>query len=204
MRSTGAPTQEGAMHELTTTATLVEPVSLGDDAVTAVVSRSELESALAADRPASLWLELAQEGTDESARLTVDISPGDLEQILGLASDDEIALAFDDAELSSLFGDHDVEAHGMRGAIAIAVVAAAVAAPAGMAATPQKASPATSAQRVSTAATAQRASLAANPQVASMAAKAQVSAQVSKTKATAKVSAAKAGGLTLVRVGIVR
>jgi hypothetical protein len=192
------------MQELTTTATLVEPAALGDDAITAVLSRSALESAYTADQPARLWLELAQEGSDEPTRLTVDLAPGDLESILGLTSDDEIALAFDDAELSSLFGDHEVEAHGMRTALAIAVVAAAVAAPAGMAATPQKASPATSAQRVSAAATAQRASLAANPQVASMAAKAQVSSQVSKAKATAKVSAAKAGGLTLLRAGIAR
>jgi hypothetical protein len=193
------------MNELTTTATLVEPAALGDDAITAVLSRSELESAFAADTPARLWLELAQEGADEPTRLTIDLDATDLEAILGLTSDDEIALAFDDNALASMFGDAEVEAHGMRGALAIAVVAAAVAAPAGLAATPQTASPATEAQRVTTAATAQRASLAVNPQVASLATKAQVKAQVSKAAAKkAQISAAKASGLRLLKIGITR
>jgi len=193
------------MHEMTTSATIVDPASLGADAFTAVLPRSELETALTADTPASLWLELAQEGFDEPTRLTIDLKPDDLEEILGLTTDDEIALAFDDSTLASLFGDADVEAHGMRGALAIAVVAAAVAAPAGLAATPQTASAQATVQRATTSVSAQRASLAVSPQVAGLATKAQVKAQVSKAAAKkAQISAAKASGLRLLKIGIVR
>ena len=108
----------------------------------------------------------------------------------------------DGEEIESLFADSDVEAHGLKIAIAIAVTGAAILAPAGQAAvsqsvdaaaTAQRANPAVSAQ-IAPAATTQVSSAAARTQVSSLRARAQVS----------KPLVLKASGLTLLRSGFVR
>ena len=167
------------MHELRTTATLVEPDTL-DDTITTVFPRSELEAALAADEPAQLWLELGQEGTDDEWLLLVDLSSDELDELLRHSSGPDVALALDGEALAVLFEDAEVEAHGLRTALAIAVGAAAFAAPAGLAATPEAATPAATPQTAQPAATAavstaQVSNAAASAQVAKLATKAQVS-----------------------------
>lgn len=192
------------MHELSTSARLVEYEALGDS-MTTVLSRRDLEDALGADERARLWFELGREGDAEVTRLTVDLEPDELVEILRLSTGDEVALALDGETLETLVSDPDVEAHGLRGALAVAVTSAAILAPAGLAATPQTADAAASAQRAQAAAsTTQRARLAANPQVASLATRTQIAPQKAKAAKKAQVSTAKASALKLLRSGILR
>jgi hypothetical protein len=186
------------MHELRTSAILVEPDAL-DDAITTMLPRSELEAALAADEPAQLWLELGQEGADDEWLLEIDLGSAELDELLRRSSGPDVALALDGEALAFLLEDADVEAHGMRSALAIAVGAAAFAAPAGLAATPEAASPAATAQKAQAAAaaataTAQVSNAAASAQVAKLATKAQVS----------KSLVVKAKGITTLRSGFLR
>src|ERR671910_201676 len=120
-----------------------------DESLTTIVARSVLEAALQEKEPAELWFELSSEGGEEVNRLSIDLSYS------------------------------DIEAHGMKGAIAIAVTSAALLAPGiAQAAVPQatvQAKPAATVQ-VSTQATGQ-VSAAATAQVSSLAAKTQVSLQ---------------------------
>jgi hypothetical protein len=171
------------MQEVKTTANLVEYGSFDDGgSVTAVLARSDVEAALEDD--AGLWFEIGYEDED-AGRLTIDLQPTDLEAILGQTEGDEVVLALDGDWVSGVFEDSDVEAHGLRGALAIAVVAGAIAAPAGLAATPQVSSASVGSQATSPAAESQVvrsavvqsqvSSAAARPQVSKAAAKAQVS-----------------------------
>lgn len=170
--------------QVTTSANLVEYDALDDSgSVTAVLARSDVEAALEGDSP-GFWFELGYEDEEES-RLTIDLSPADLEAILGQTEGDEVVLALDGDWVSGVFEESDVEAHGLRGALAIAVVAGAIAAPAGMAATPQVSSASVGSQATSPAAESQVVSsqvvrsqitsAAARPQVSKAAAKGQVS-----------------------------
>jgi len=139
------------MQQLTTTATITDG-KFDDEALTTIVARSVLEAALADDEKAQLWFELA--GDDhEVKRLEIDLSAADLEEILRRSSDDDVALTFSGDDVAGLFEDADVEAHGLRGAIAIAVTTAAILAPAGHAATTQSVGAASTTQRASVAAT---------------------------------------------------
>ena len=153
------------MQEVTTTASLVEYSTLeGEGPVTAVLARTDIEAALAIDSP-GLWFDVGYED-DDAGRLAISLAPADLEEILRVSEGDEVTLALDGDWVTGAFADPpDVEAHGLRGAIAIAVVAGAIAAPAGMAATPQ----------VSGAATPQVSSASVESQVSSAAARSQVS-----------------------------
>jgi hypothetical protein len=190
------------MQELTTTATLVEYGTLdGETPFTAVLSRSELESARTEDGSARLWFEL--EADDEQTKLlTVDMVSGDLEEMLARSTGDEIVLALDENALEGLFDDPDVEAHGLRGALAVAVATAAIAAPAGLAATPQTASAASTAQRAGAAATVQTSGVAATTQVSSIAAKAQISGVAAKSQVSRSL-VARSGALRILRAGVV-
>lgn len=191
------------MQELTTTANLVEYATLEDDGpITAVLARSELEAALHADESAGLWFEFERED-EEMRRLTIELGSADIEEMLRRSTGDEVLLAIGADPVSSLFDEPDVEAHGMRGALAIAVVAAAVAAPTSLAAVPQTASASATAQRVSAAANAQRASAAATAQRANAAATAQVASRAAKVQVS-KNLALKASGLRLLRDGLAR
>jgi hypothetical protein len=184
-------------------ATFVTPEAV-DESLTTIVARSVLEAALQENEPAELWFELASEDGEDVGRLSVDLSPTDIEELLGISPEDEIALSLDGEAVESLFSDADVEAHGLRGAIAVAVTSAAILAPAGQAALPQS---------VDTAATAQRAQVAATAQV-SAASTAQVSSLVAGTQATLQnkpqiskgqiAKVAKISGLKLLRSGLAR
>ncbi len=187
-------------------ATFMTPEAV-DESLTTIVARSDLEAALQEKEPAELWFEL--ESGDDVNRLSIDLSYSDIEQLLSLSSEDEIALSLDGEAVESLFDDADVEAHGMKGAIAVAVTSAALLAPGiAQAAVPQatqQAKPQATAQ-VSAQATAQ-VSAAATAQVSSLAAKTQVTlqnkAQVSKIQVS-KGQIAKVNSLKLLRSGLAR
>jgi hypothetical protein len=184
------------MLEITRTATFTD--AQPDEALTTIVARSVLEAALAEDEPGQLWFEI--ESDDDSRLVAIDMSTADLEALLRLAGSDDVALALDVDDVEGLFDDPDVEGHGMKGAIAIAVASAALLAPAGQAAVTQS---------VGTQSTTQRAGVAATTQVG-----AAVSTQVSKPAATvqvasvqaklAKSNAAKLRSFKLLRSGIAR
>ena len=191
------------MHALATAGNLVEYTTLGDS-LTAVLPRSELDAAVSAEEPARLWVELGSEGDDETWRLTIDVTVAELEEMLRRSTGEDVVLALDGDGVAGLLADPDVEAHGLRGALAIAVATAAIAAPAGQAAVAQTVSPAATAQTAQVAATTQQASLASTAQVSNPAATAQVvKAQVSKAAAKAQVSKSfvvKASGVSLARL----
>ena len=181
-------------------ATFVTPETV-DESLTTIVARSVLEAALKEDESAELWFELGTEDGEDVNRLSIDLSYTDIEELLRLSSEDEIALTLDGEAVESLFADADVEAHGLKGAIAIAVTSAAILAPAAQAAVPQSVDAAATQQakiqataQVGVAATAQVSSVASRAQVASAQAKVQVS----------KVQVAKVSGLKLLRSGLAR
>ena len=169
------------MQQLTRTAMFTDD-RIDDEALTTIVARSVLEAALAEDEKAQLWFELAG-GDDETRRLAIDLSAADLEEILRLSGDADVALTLDGEDVAGLFGDDEVEAHGMRAAIAIAVTSAAILVPAGHAATTQS---------IGTAATTQQASVAATAQVGTEAT-AQVGTEATTQVANAAVTAQVAG-----------
>ena len=186
------------MQQLTTTATFTDRRP-DDDVLTTIVARSVLEAALAEDEKAELWFEIGRED-EETTRLAIDLSAADLDEILRLSSGDDVALTLDGDGVAGLFDDPDVEAHGLKGAIAIAVTSAAILAPAGHAATQQSVGAAATAQRADVAATAQ-VRAAATTQGSRVAAKTQVASAQAKL---AKSQAAKLSGLKLLRSGLVR
>ena len=186
------------MQQLTRTATFTDE-RIDDEALTTIVARSVLEAALAEDEKAQLWFELAG-GDDETRRLAIDLSAADLEEILSLSGDADIALTLDGEDVAGLFDDSEVEAHGMRGAIAIAVTSAAILVPAGHAATTQSIGAVATTQQAGIAATAQ-VGTEATTQVANAAVTAQVvgvQAKLAKSR-TANLKAYK-----ILRYGLLR
>ena len=186
------------MQQLTTTATFTDHSSDGA-ALTTIVARSVLEAALE-DEKAQLWFELARDDA-ETRRLAIDVSAADLEEILRLSGDDDVALTLRGDDVESLFEDADVEAHGMRGAIAIAVTSAAILVPAGQAATAQSIGAASTTQGVGAAATSQVVSAQARTQISNAQARAQVSGAQAKL-ATSHV--AKLRAFSILRSGLIR
>jgi hypothetical protein len=184
------------MYEVTTSARFVQPDTI-DESLSSIVARSVLEAALQEGDEAQLWFELAS--GEETARVAVDVSTSDLEEILRLSGGDDVLLALDGDAVAGLFDDPDVEGHGLKGALAIAVTSAAILAPAGQAALPQTAQPAATVQSANPAATTQ-VSAAATTQVASVAA---AKAQLAKAQVS-KGQAAKVSNLRLLRSGLVR
>jgi hypothetical protein len=179
-------------------ATFVTPETV-NESLTTIVARSVLEAALKEEESAELWFELGTEDGEDVSRLSIDLSYTDIEDLLRLSSEDEIALTLDGEAVESLFGDPDVEGHGLKGAIAIAVTSAAILAPASQAAVPQATASAT--QQAKIQATAQ-VGAAATAQVSSLAARTQVSLQA-KTQVS-KSQVAKVSGLKLLRSGLAR
>jgi len=163
------------MLEVTRTATFTAEQPDGE-ALTTIVARSVLEAALAEDEPGRLWFEVGDD--EDSRKIEMDLSTADLEELLRLSGSDDVALTLDGDEIAGLFDDPDVEGHGLKGAIAIAVASAALLAPAGQAAVTQS---------VGTAATTQRAGVAATTQVGVA-----VTTQVSNAAATAQVASVQA------------
>jgi len=187
------------MQELTTTATLVEYGTFeGGSPITAILARSELEAALNTHESAQLWFELGFDGDEETTRLTLDLTPTDLEEMLRRSTGDEVSLALDGDALAGLFADPDVEAHGLRGALAATVAIAAIAAPTSLAAVPQTSEVAATAQRATAAATVQTSGTAATAQISTVAAKAQISGVAAKTKMS-KTLVVRAGGVQIMR-----
>ena len=170
------------MQEHTTHATVVEPTSLANSFVV-TFSRRELEALHESGDPAQLWLELEREGNGGPKRVAIDLTSSDVDQLLQHPDGDDVLIALDGYALNGLFDDAEVEAHGLRTVLAIAVVAAGIAAPASLAATPQTASPAASVQNVTA-----QASPAASVQVSS------VASQVQAAKPAAKKTVKKAAG----------
>jgi antitoxin (DNA-binding transcriptional repressor) of toxin-antitoxin stability system len=171
------------MEEIRTAAKLVEEDALAGALLAVAIRRAELAAAAGADGLVQLWLELEDEEGGEAMRLALDLPAGSVNELLRRAAGEEIALALDGEAVARLL-DAEVEAHGWRGALAIAVAAAATA-PAALAATPQTAS------------------LAAKAQVAkAQVAKAQVAkAQVAKPRLSTSL-AVRAGGLRILRGGL--
>ena len=187
------------MQELTTTATLVEYGTFeGGSPITAILARSELEAALNTHESAQLWFELGLDGDEETTRLTLDLTPTDLEEMLRRSTGDEVSLALDGDALAGLFADPDVEAHGLRGALAATVAIAAIAAPTSLAAVPQTSGVAATAQRASAAATVQTSGTAATAQISTVAAKAQISGVAAKAQIS-KTLVVRAGGVQIMR-----
>ena len=199
------------MLELKTTARLVGHETL-EESLTTTFARDELETAVENGDGAQLWFELGLD-EDEPRRLTIDLAPAEIAEILRLSDGDDVALALDGAGIARFFEEPEVEAHGFRGALAVAVTTAAVLAPTSLAAVPQAAETATTAQRVGTAATAQ-VSPAATAQVSSMVAPARAARSlVGKPQVTKSLAAKpqvtkslvlKAQGLTLMKRGLAR
>ena len=187
------------MQQLTTTATFTER-QLDDDVLTTIVARSVLEAALAEDEKAELWFEIGREDED-ATRLAIDLSASDLEEILRRSSGDEVALALDGDAVAGLLDDPEVEAHGLKGAIAIAVTSAAILAPAGHAAVPQSVGAASTAQRAGVAATTQVVRAAATTQRSRVAARPQLAGVQVKL---ARSHPAKLGALRVLRSGLAR
>lgn len=187
------------MQELRTAPNFVEYETLKDGgAIAAVLERSELETIRDAGEPAGLWFDLAHERDEEAARLTIELTPADLEELLR-SPGEQIVVTVDGDAVAGLFEEADVEAHGLKSAIALAVATAAIGAPSALAATPQvssAASPQVTAQ-VSGQVTTQVSNQAV-PQVASLASKAQVRAQITKPQIT-KSLVVKAGGVKLLK-----
>jgi hypothetical protein len=180
-------------------ATFVTPETF-DESLTTIVARSVLEAALQDEDSAELWFELGDDSSGEDvSRLSIDLSHTDIEELLRLTPDDEIALTLDGAAVESMF-DPDVEAHGLKGAIAIAVTSAAILAPAAQAGVPQSVDAAAKQQAKIQATT--QIGAAATTQI-SAASRAQAVSAQSKLQ-VAKTQVAKVSGLKLLRSGLAR
>lgn len=119
------------MDERSGTIRLVEP-SRDSEArgLVAAVSRAEVEQALRFEgEPVDLLLDVERATSDgrETQRIALGWEPQDLERLLETTDGAQISLTFDEGELQSLLDD-DVEAHGMRGTLAVLTVAAGMAA----------------------------------------------------------------------------
>jgi hypothetical protein len=195
-------TEEVSMTGLTTTANLVDQATLDEESrLTATLERTDVEALLAEGRR-QIWFELAAEGQADPYRLTVDLTEDDLQALLAGSSDDAILLALDGEELTGMLEEPDVEAHGLRSALAvsIAVATTAIAAPAGLAATSPATSPAATQQSVGAATTQQGVGAAATTQVVRQI----VSQQLRPGTKAQRASALKFKSLTILRAGAVR
>ena len=187
------------MSALTTTANLVDYASLEEGAITATLEREDLD-ALAGGPTHKLWFELLREGETEPLRMTVELTDADVAALVAGAPGEEVILAFDRQELGGLLEEPDVEAHGLRGALAVslAVVGTTIGAPAALAATPQSLETAS----VSPAVTSQQVGSAATTQVSSQIVRQQLARGASAKSQQA--SAYKFAQLSILRAGAVR
>jgi len=139
------------MRAVTANANLVELETLQPDgSLTAVLARRALEAASRGEGPLGLWFDIAADAHEHTMRLTVEMSASDVRETLRRSTGDDVVLALDAQSLGALYDDPDFEAHGLRGALAIAVAVAAVAAPTGVAANRESATTAVKPQVVRT------------------------------------------------------
>ena len=157
-----------------------------DESLTTIVARSVLEAALAEGESSTLWFEVGDD--EDSRRIEIDLSTADLEELLRMSGNGDVAVSLDGNEIAGLFDDPEVEAHGLKGAIAIVVTSAALLAPAGQAAVTQSVGAAATTQGVGVAATTQGVGVAATTQGVGVAA----TTNVSHAAATAQVASAQA------------
>src|SRR6266536_3209938 len=120
------------MDERSGTVRLVEPAQDSEaHGLAATVSRTDVEQAMRSEGSVDLLLDVERVTSDgdgrETQRIALGWEPQDLEQLLKTTDGDEISLTFDKGELERLL-DEDVEAHGMRGTLAVLTVAAGMAA----------------------------------------------------------------------------
>ena len=121
------------MGETSTTAMLVgtrDMFAAQSTAVTATVSRDEIEAALSTDPPAELVLEVLRAGESEGSKkhvVNVAWKRADLESLLGARDSDAIQFSFDPLELERAIDQPDVEGHGLREAAVVLSIAAAAA-----------------------------------------------------------------------------
>lgn len=193
------------MTALATSANLVDLSTLDEESrLTVTLDRSEVEALLASDSSPLLWFDLGVEGEEEPHRLTFELTGDDLRTLLSGSTGSEIALAVDGEALASLLDEPEVEAHGLRGAIAVsvAIATAAIAAPSALAATPQALGTAATSQAVSAAVSSQQVGPAATTQVSSQIVRSQIvrGANVKSQRATALTFSQ----LTILRAGAVR
>lgn len=189
------------MTALTASATLVELSALDEGSqLTATLDRSEIEALLAAGSSHQLWFELGVEGEEEPQRLTAELTDDDLRALLEGSTGDEVLVALDGNELVGLLEEPDVEAHGLRGALAlsVAIASTAIAAPSALAATQQSVETAS----VSPAVTSQQVGAAAATQVSSQIVRSQIARGASVR--SQRASAYKFASLTILRAGAVR
>src|SRR6187551_2681342 len=106
-----------------------------DESLTTIVARSVLEAALAEGESSTLWFEVGDD--EDSRRIEIDLSTADLEELLRRSGTVFFFKRKTAYEIAGLFDDPEVEAHGLKGAIAIVVTSAALLAPAGQAAVTQ-------------------------------------------------------------------
>jgi len=192
------------MTALTTHANLVDLSALGEDSRLAVtLERSEVEALLGAEGSPLLWFELGVEGEEEPQRLTFELTDDDLRVLLSGSTGSEITLAVDGEALASLLDEPEVEAHGLRGAIAVsvAIATAAIAAPSALGATQQSVGTAATSQAVSAAVSSQQVGAAATTQVSSQIVRSHVARGAARSQ---RASALKFSQLTILRAGAVR
>ena len=120
------------MGETSTTAMLVGTRDMFADrspAVTATLSRDEIEAALSMDPPADLILEVLRpsEAAGEKHSVYVTWERTDLESVLRDPGGDAITFSFDPAELERALDAPDVEGHGLRETAVVLSIAAAAA-----------------------------------------------------------------------------
>jgi hypothetical protein len=116
------------MDERTGSIRLVDPGSeAGSSGLVATISRAEVERARSEEGPIDLLLDVDRATADgrETERIALGVERLDLERMLELDGN-EIPLTFDEDELKRLL-DEDVEAHGIRKALAIVTVVAGMA-----------------------------------------------------------------------------
>ena len=122
------------MDETSTTAMLVgtrDMIAPQSNALTATLSRDEIEGALASEPPNDLVLEILRsiEGQKELERRTVNVAwdRTDLESVLSDADAEAITFSFDPEELQRILSQPEVEGHGLREAAVVLSIAAAAA-----------------------------------------------------------------------------
>src|SRR5512140_2479916 len=117
------------MDERSGTIRLVEPSRDAEPGgLVATVSRADVDRARSEKEPVDLLLDVDRATADgrETQRIALGVEPLDLERMLE-TDGDQISLTFDEGELERLL-DEDVEAHGLRQALAVLTVVAGMAA----------------------------------------------------------------------------
>ncbi len=114
------------------------PFDVSSRGVTATLRRADIEAtARSGVAPAELVLDVRRgQGADvEAHSIAVEWSPADLERLLGEGEAEEVTIAFDRDEMTSVIdAEADVEAHGLREkALVLTVVAVSAASTAGIA-----------------------------------------------------------------------